>query len=51
LRENLIDIQMDLRQLPITRSLNNQVGTGLGAKLECQAGPQGTAYERVRIAR
>jgi cytochrome c-type biogenesis protein CcmE len=51
LRENLIDIRMDLRQLPITRSLKNRMGTGHGAKLECQAGPQGTAYERVRIAR
>jgi cytochrome c-type biogenesis protein CcmE len=46
LRENLIDIRMDLRQLPITRSLTNRMGTRDGAKLVCEAGPQGTAYER-----
>src|SRR5258706_6761613 len=37
---------MDLRQLPITRSLTNRMGTRHGTKLVCQAGPQGTAYER-----
>jgi len=51
LRESLIDIRVDLRQLQITRSLNNRMGTGRDAKLVSEAGPQGTAYERVRIAR
>jgi hypothetical protein len=35
-----------LRQLQITRSLNNRMGTGRDAKLVSEAGPQGTAYER-----
>jgi hypothetical protein len=32
LRENVIDIRMDLRQFQITRSLNNRMGTGHGCR-------------------
>jgi hypothetical protein len=51
LLENLIDIRMDLRQLQITRSLNNRMGTGRDAKLVSEAGPKERHMSAVRIAR
>jgi hypothetical protein len=51
LRESLIDIRMDLRQLPITRSLNNRMGTGRDAKWYPTQIHQERHMSAVRIAR
>jgi len=50
LRENLIDIRMDLRQLPITRSLTNRMGTRHGRNWYARQVHKERHMSAVRIA-